>query len=124
MNNSWVLVVEDDDDVRDTLLLVLDMAGFVTVGAVDGLDALDQIRKRGRPGIVLLDLRMPRMSGAEFASAVHADPELAPAPIVIVSGDNNARDVAGTLGVQGLLTKPIEMPELVATVRRFVPQTH
>lgn len=120
MSSPWVLVAEDDDDIRETILMLLDVQGYTAIGAIDGEDALQQIRARGRPGMVLLDLRMPRMNGTELVAALRADPELAPAPIVVVSGDTNARDVAASLGAQGLLKKPFELSELVATVRRFV----
>ncbi len=74
MSSPWVLVVDDDDDIRDTMMTILDQRGYVAAGAADGLDALEQIRIHGAPGIVLLDLRMPRMSGKEFVNAVHSDP--------------------------------------------------
>jgi CheY-like chemotaxis protein len=121
MSSEWVLVVEDDADVRETIVMLLELQGYDACGATDGLDALRQMRARGRPGIVLLDLRMPAMNGGELVAAVRADPDLAPAPIVVVSGDTNARDVASSIGAQGLLKKPFELTELVAVVRRFVP---
>jgi CheY-like chemotaxis protein len=124
MSSAWVLVVDDDDDIRDAMVMLLELAGYMAFGASDGFDALQQIRAHGRPGVVLLDLRMPRMNGAELAAAMHADAELASAPIVIISGDTNARDVAATVGAQGLLMKPIELPQVVAAVKRFVPGGH
>ena len=121
MSSNWILVVDDDEDVRDTLMLVLDMKGYAAIGASNGLDALQLIRAHGRPGMILLDLRMPRMHGEEFAAALHADPALAPAPIVVFSGDTNAREVASGMGVQALLKKPIDLTALVAVVRRVMP---
>jgi two-component system response regulator MprA len=115
-----VLVVDDDEDIRDAMVMLLDLKGYAAASAADGLDALEQIRTRGSPGVVLLDLRMPRMYGEEFISAVHADPALGPPPIVLMSGDSNAREVATALGVQSFLKKPIELSDLVATVARFV----
>jgi CheY-like chemotaxis protein len=121
MTTPWVLVVDDDRDIRDVMVMILDLEGYRAVGASDGMDALDQIRTRGRPDVVLLDLRMPHMNGAELAAALRGDPQLAPAPIVILSGDTNAPEVADALGAQGMLKKPIELRELIATVRQFVP---
>jgi CheY-like chemotaxis protein len=122
MNDSrWILVVDDDVDIRETLALLLEVKGFIAVGAGDGLEALDQIRAHGRPGVVLLDLRMPRMNGPDFARALHADPTLASIPIVVLSGDATAPDVAAELGARGLLRKPIELDELLGVVRALIP---
>ena len=121
MSSRWILVVDDDEDIRDTLMLLLDMEGYAVIGASNGLDALQQIRAHGRPGMILLDLRMPCMHGEEFAAALHADPALALAPIVVFSGDANAPEVASGMGAQALLKKPVELTELVDVVRRVMP---
>jgi CheY-like chemotaxis protein len=117
----WVLVVDDDDDIREALVMLLEMAGYTTFGAADGLRALDEIRARGRPGVILLDLRMPRMNGEELAAALHGDATLAISPIVVLSGDTNAADVASAIRADGLLKKPVDLSTVIAAVRRFVP---
>jgi CheY-like chemotaxis protein len=117
----WILVVDDDEDVRDTLLVLLEMRGYGAAGAADGIDALEQIRTRGRPDLILLDLRMPRMNGEEFAAALHADPALAPAPIVVFSGDTNAVEVTRAMGARSLLKKPFDVNQLFDAVRRAIP---
>ena len=61
----WILVVDDDDDVRDVVMAILDARGYETVAARDGVEALERLRRRGGPALMLLDLRMPRMSGPE-----------------------------------------------------------
>jgi CheY-like chemotaxis protein len=90
-------------------------------GASDGIDALQQIRTRGRPSLILLDLRMPNMNGEEFAAALHADSTLAQTPIVVFSGDTNAVEVTRAIGAQSLLKKPIDLNQLFDTVKRAVP---
>ena len=60
-----VLIVEDDDDVREFMQLLVSTAGYETMTARDGQDALVKMRQR-RPCLVLLDLQMPRMDGWEF----------------------------------------------------------
>lgn len=121
MSSRWILVVDDDDDVRDTLMLLLDMNGYAVIGASDGHDALQQIRLYGRPGLILLDLRMPHMNGEEFAATLHADTALAPAPIVVFSGDTNAPGIASRMGAQALLKKPVDLTEIIDVVRRVMP---
>jgi chemosensory pili system protein ChpA (sensor histidine kinase/response regulator) len=119
-SSSWILIVDDDEDIRDTLSLVLDMKGYSVAGAGDGLDALQLIRTRGRPGMILLDLRMPRMNGEELAAALHADPKLASAPIVVFSGDTTAPEVATEIGARAMLKKPIDLTQLVDVVERVM----
>ena len=58
-----VLVVDDDEDLRQMIALVLEAHGYRTEEAVDGIDALDKIRAGATPSLVLLDMRMPRMNG-------------------------------------------------------------
>jgi CheY-like chemotaxis protein len=112
-NACWILVVDDDRDIRDVVVLLLGLEGYEVVGACDGLDALGQIRERGRPGAVLLDLRMPRMSGADFVRALRRDPALAATPIIVVSGDTTATDVAASIGAMKCLIKPLGLAELL-----------
>jgi CheY-like chemotaxis protein len=114
--NGWILVVDDDDDVRDTIMLLLESQGRQVAGATDGLVALEEMARRGRPALVLLDLRMPRMNGAELAQAMHADPQLATVPIVILSGDAGG---ATAPTAQAVLRKPCDLDELFAMVERY-----
>jgi two-component system response regulator MprA len=120
-DGRWILIVDDDDDIREALSAVLAMNGYQTAGAGDGLAALEQIRARGRPALVLLDLRMPRLNGYDFARALHEDPALASIPIVVLSGDLAAIDQAQPVGARGCLRKPIELRQLLDAVRGHVP---
>jgi CheY-like chemotaxis protein len=120
-DSRWILVVDDDDDIREALSLVLRMHGYETVEAGDGLEALDRIRSRGRPGLVLLDLRMPRLNGHDFARALRNDAAYATIPILVLSGDLGALDNAASLGAQACFKKPIELQQLVDAVRALVP---
>jgi CheY-like chemotaxis protein len=117
----WILVVDDDDDIREAIVMLLELDGYQVLGAGDGLQALDEIRGRGRPNMILLDLRMPRMNGEELAATLHADPTLAAVPIVVLSGDTNAADVASAIGARALLRKPVDLSTLLAAVRPFLP---
>ena len=124
MSARSILVVEDDEDLREAVMLVLDRYGYEMRGAHDGIDAIEQIRAHGRPDMILLDLRMPRMNGEELAHAIRQDPALAPAPIVVLSGDSTARDVAASIGARGVLAKPVDLDVLVKMVRDVLPDGH
>src|SRR5262245_8446643 len=102
------------------IMLVLTLEGHEVVGAQDGLAALEQVQLRGRPGLILLDLRMPRLNGAEFVHALRRNPALTSTPIVILSGDAIALDAAQSLGVLDLLIKPVELDQLIGVANRVL----
>jgi CheY-like chemotaxis protein len=118
---GWILVVDDDEDIRDVVSLILQGCGYQTVGAFDGQDALDKLRgSAGAPAVILLDLMMPRLSGFEFATAIRTRPELQRVPIVLLSGDTRSRETAASLRAAACLAKPVDLNDLLTTVRRFV----
>jgi CheY-like chemotaxis protein len=117
----WILVVDDDDDVREMLVLVLGLEGYRVQGARDGQDALERIQARGRPDLVLLDLRMPRLSGPDFARLLRSDPATASIAIVVLSGDAHASRTASELEASGCMRKPVDLAELTAVVARLAP---
>jgi CheY-like chemotaxis protein len=119
-----VLIVEDDPDTREMLTTLLTTEGFYAVGAEDGLEALHLLRTvRHRdpnmPCLVLLDLKMPRLSGNEFRRAQLGDPIVAAVPVAVMSGAVDAQERAETLGAVATLTKPINLDVLLDVVRRY-----
>jgi two-component system, chemotaxis family, chemotaxis protein CheY len=122
-SHGHVLIVEDDADTREMLVTLLGEEGFQAVAAEDGLEALHLLRTvRHRapelPCLVLLDLRMPRLSGHEFRRAQLADPIVASVPIAIMSGATDAEVWGHTLGAVATLTKPIDVDRMLDVVRR------
>jgi CheY-like chemotaxis protein len=114
-----ILLVEDDFDVREALAETLRDEGYAVECAVDGVQALDYLRGGGRPGLILLDLMMPRMSGSEFRMVQKVDPQLADLPVVLISADGRMEEKARTLETHGAIKKPIDVDELLSTVERF-----
>jgi CheY-like chemotaxis protein len=114
-----ILLVEDDHDVREALGETLSDRGYDVQTATDGQDALRVLRGGLRPRLILLDLMMPRMSGAEFRVVQQADPELASLPVVLLSADGRMEEKAQALGVNGAIRKPIDLDELFATIDRI-----
>ena len=111
-----VLVVDDDDDIRTLVCLVLESEGFQAVPARDGLDALDLLKRSAPPTLILLDLMMPRMDGEALVAALRGMPAMSGIPVVIMSGHNNARQKTHALAVSGCLVKPVDLDVLVSTV--------
>ena len=115
-----VLVVDDDTEIRETIVEVLEDAGYTAVGAADGVEALAQLRDpRDQWCVVLLDLMMPNMDGRTFRAEQLQDPALSPIPVVIVSAMNDVADAADQLGVAAHVTKPVPLARLVELVDRF-----
>lgn len=114
-----VLVVDDDADIRETIVVLLEAEGYRAIGASSAAEALERLKADGSVALVLVNLRMPGMSGTELMKVLKEDPGLAHIPVVVISGDNAAKDVALETGAQACLTKPIELQALLATADRF-----
>jgi CheY-like chemotaxis protein len=113
-----VLLVDDDAEIRGVVRLILETEGYRVLTAADGEEALRVLRAGERPGMILLDLRMPGMDGRGFRHAQSADPGLADIPVVIFSGDRDAGRVAAGLGTEWLL-KPVDLERLLSVVERY-----
>jgi CheY-like chemotaxis protein len=115
-----VLVVEDDDVIRQLITVNLELEGFEVVPATDGQDALDQVAT-AKPDVVTLDVMMPRMDGWETAEKLRANPETAAIKIVLISARAQEADLqrGDRIGVDAYLTKPFDPDELIGVVRRL-----
>jgi len=114
-----LLLVEDDDDVRDAMAASLRDEGYVVAEAENGRLALEWLQRNGAPCLVLLDLWMPVMSGMELREKMVQDPRLAALPLVIVSAAGDGKARAEEMGAIGFLRKPLDLQDLLATVERF-----
>ncbi|HEX8793780.1 MAG TPA: response regulator [Polyangiaceae bacterium] len=109
--------MDDDAEVLDALQCVLEDSGFEVRTASNGVRALESLRRES-PGLVLLDLMMPVMSGAEMLERMRGDESLKRIPVVIASA---WPEQAGAIrGAQATLRKPIDLDELIALVTRFL----
>jgi CheY-like chemotaxis protein len=110
-----VLVVEDDQDVQSTLHEFLKEEGYEVETANNGQEALEHLEKH-RPGLVLLDLMMPVMSGWEFLERRNQDPELSKVPVLVLSAVPGSPSVPGALA---FLRKPVDLARLMGFVQRY-----
>ncbi len=113
-----VLVVEDDPDLSALMREILVDAGHRVVTAGDGVEALERVAAE-LPGVILLDMRMPRMNGWEFAREFRARHGRA-APLVGVTAAENARLRAQEIDADGWLEKPFDLEDVVREVDRHV----
>ena len=115
-----VLVVDDDDVIRQLITVNLELEGFEVATAVDGQDCLDKVVDFD-PAVITLDIMMPRLDGWEAASRLRADPRTAGVKVVLLSARAQEADLqrGDRIGVDAYLTKPFDPDELIATVRRL-----
>lgn len=115
-----VLVVDDDDVIRQLISVNLELEGFEVSTAYDGQDCLDKV-KDVDPVVVTLDIMMPRLDGWAAASRLRDDPDTAGIKVVLLSARAQEADLqrGSRLGVDAYLTKPFDPDELIATVRRL-----
>jgi CheY-like chemotaxis protein len=114
-----ILIVDDDEGIRQIVRLCLSDEGYEVREAANGqaaLDALDEFW----PSMILLDLRMPVMDGWEFARRYERLPG-PHAPIVAFVAALNAEQECATLPMAGILTKPFDLDDLLEAVRRQLP---
>ena len=110
---ALVLVTDDDEDIRDTVALVLEDAGYRVIVARDGAEALSLARVR-RPALIILDLMMPTMDGLEFREHQLRDPALADIPVLLFTA--GMHDPARTPGIAGFIAKPVRLSDLLDAV--------
>jgi CheY-like chemotaxis protein len=113
-----VLIVEDDDAVREALAIFLESERYTAVQAAHGEEALRHLRSSPPFCLIPLDLMMPVMNGWEFCAQPVKDPAIARVPVVVVTADNSAARKAADVGAAGYMLKPIEFPELLSHVER------
>jgi CheY-like chemotaxis protein len=113
-----VLVVEDETDIRETIVEILRADGFVVECAANGSEALDVLRRMPQPTLVLADLMMPVMDGAALIAALRDDDRFATLPIVIVT----AADFLAPRGYRRL-KKPIDFDDLIRIVDELCTRT-
>jgi two-component system chemotaxis response regulator CheY len=119
LNDPYVMIVDDDVDVRDSVRTVLEDEGYRVVELPHGKAALDHLRAGGRPFVILLDLMMPVMDGAAFRQHQRSDPALRDIPVVLVTAAG-AR-AAAAFDADAMLHKPIPIEEILETVARYRP---
>jgi CheY-like chemotaxis protein len=116
MDGATILVVEDDDDIRNTISEVLETEGYNVVPAANGREAVDYVQGSSRiPAVILLDLMMPLMNGWDCLRVIRSSARCSTVPVVVVTALTRDRPA----GVDALLRKPFGMTELRELVGRF-----
>jgi diguanylate cyclase (GGDEF)-like protein/PAS domain S-box-containing protein len=118
-----LLIVDDEESNRDMLSRRLQRQGLEVILAEDGPQALDSIRKQP-PDMVLLDIRMPGMSGMEVLQAIRERYSPAQLPVIMVTAEGHSASIVEALqmGANDYITKPVDMPVALARIRTLLSQ--
>ncbi len=117
-----ILVVDDEEMIRDSLIEYLDENGYRAIGAVDGRDALAKLAAPDRrPCVILLDLMMPIMDGKTFRTQQLRDPALAGIPVIVLSAYHGVAKWASELKLPDHLSKPFKLEELLRLIHKHCP---
>lgn len=116
-----ILVVEDDEEMSETLCEALADQGFDPVAASNGEEALERLRGSTRPpSMILLDLMMPVLDGRGFRSAQLAEPALSQIPVIVLTAQPDAEQVCAEMSVAAWLRKPVRLDPLLSLIRRHL----
>ncbi len=116
-----ILVVDDEDDIRNVLILHLQREGYSAVGAANGLEALE-LAARLTPSLVVLDLMLPGLPGTEVCRRLRAEAATRDVPVIMLSarGEEIDRVVGFEVGADDYVTKPFSARELLLRVRAIL----
>ena len=109
-----IMVVDDDDEIREALSDVLTDEGYEVVGARDGHQALKYLREGQRPNAILLDLWMPVMDGWQLRHELLSESKLSDIPVIVLTAVRDQR--AQGLMVADVLTKPVQLERLLGAL--------
>jgi len=115
-----ILVVEDDESLRELLRMHLASAGYEVSTASDGISAGYQVLKNP-PDLILSDVNMPHMDGFEFIAALKADKTLPEIPVIFLTSVEDGDQRGKELGAVGYLIKPVRADRLLELVARHAP---
>jgi two-component system chemotaxis response regulator CheY len=118
-----ILVVEDDDDMSDTLCELLEDCGYEPFAAHNGQLALDHLHQCSEPpSIILLDLMMPVLDGRGFRRAQLLEPALRDIPVIVLTAQPDVAVVCEEMNVPGFLRKPVRLDPLLTLIKQYAAE--
>jgi CheY-like chemotaxis protein len=117
---ATILIIDDDESIRDLLRMHLSAAGYEVHVAEDAI-AAGYLVLRSPPDLVICDVDMPHMDGFEFVAALKADTSLPRIPVIFLTSYDEGDDRGKELGAVGYITKPVRADRLLQLVAKHVP---
>jgi DNA-binding response OmpR family regulator len=122
MTSHRILVVEDDEGIRESLLEILADVGYEAVGAIDGGDALVKLDVlEPHPCVIILDLMMPHVDGRAFRQEQLRRPDISKIPVIVISAYRDVTYSMKELHADDFLKKPLDLKSLLNLVGRHCP---
>jgi CheY-like chemotaxis protein len=116
-----ILLVDDDDELRESIADGLEDAGFIVTRAANGGDALGHLRTNTLPSLILLDLMMPGMNGWQLCELMRADPVLSQIPVIALTATARMDPESLHLcDVADWLAKPFDLAQVLEVIRPFL----
>lgn len=112
-----ILIVEDNNIIRDQIVAILEMSGYTAMAAANGSDGL-RLACQSRPALIISDVMMPELNGLDMLRNIRQNPELDHTPIVLLSGLIATEDIRKglELGASDYLIKPFRITDLLQVV--------
>lgn len=120
VNCKNVLIIEDDQDIRESIKDALEMEGYTVTVATNGKEGLDSLKNNAQSCIILLDMIMPLMGGREFLDIIKKDLNLSLIPVFIHSAVANKNNTEGSVG---FIKKPADLEEILNVVKNYCCMT-
>jgi CheY-like chemotaxis protein len=116
-----ILIAEDERDIRDLIAFTLQFAGHEVITTSNGEEALQAVRAQ-KPQLVLLDVRMPRLTGYEVCKEIKADPQTQAIPVIFLSAKGQEAEIRSGLeaGAEQYLLKPFSPDQLIEQVNKVL----
>lgn len=111
-----VLVVDDNEALRENVAEALQLEGYTVAVAANGNAALERLAEDPPPRVVLLDFKMPGMNGADLLARIRQDPRLSAVRVVMTTGSSGIRSL--TASADAVLMKPFGVRELLAALKK------
>ncbi len=115
--SPWILIVDDDDDIRETMRFALELEGYDVRMASNGLEAKEMASKGVAPGLIFLDLMMPKMDGREFLAATRAEGLFLGVPVVVLTAASGQVKPEGAID---LVHKPLDLEVLLGAAQKYL----
>ena len=122
MDSSQILVVDDEENIRNLIRTGLEDAGYSVSTRTNGCEALMAVEEE-KPSLIIADIMMPRLTGIDLLKALKNKEETRKIPLIFISAMDHAEKVQEglDLGAVDFITKPFKVSEIVGKVRHYIP---
>jgi CheY-like chemotaxis protein len=119
--NKTILICDDDQDILEMLVLVLETYGYHAIAESNSPNLFNTIRKE-HPGLVIIDLWMPLMTGDEVVKQLRQSPETEKLPVIVISASMDGKETAANAGANHFISKPFDIVNLIDKIEQYYAQ--